>query len=140
MLLWYIRSLNGMLSASRRFGYVIRTDLGVPFFQVPSFSCFSIRRRFSSLFKTKDFTDGFQETPFLHFIMDPCRLLKSVIFFIFCSAVSQCWQAHLSHALSLSIIRSIVQAFARDFGSLSISSRQSALCVDHNAFRKTIGA
>lgn len=84
MLLWYILSLSGMLNASRRFGYVIRTGLGFPFFQLPSFSCLSMRRRFSSLFSTNDFADGFQETPFLHFIMDSYKLSYSIIFFIFC--------------------------------------------------------
>ena len=84
MLLWYTLSLNGMLKASRRFGYVTSTGLGFPFFQVPSFSWRSIRSKFSSLFKPNDFTDGFQATPFLHFIIESYKLSKSVILFIFC--------------------------------------------------------
>ena len=101
ILLWYTLSLNGMLKASRRFGYVTSTGFVFPFFQVPSFNWRSIRIKFSSPFKTNDFTDGFQATPFLHFIIESYKLSKSVILFILYSAVSQCWQAsfEVTHCL-----------------------------------------
>ena len=141
MLLWYTLSLNGMLKASRRFGYVTSTGFVFPFFQVPSFNWRSIRIKFSSPFKTNDFTDGFQATPFLHFIIESYKLSKSVILFILYSAVSQCWQAsfEVTHCLfRLSAV--LFRLYAGDFGSLSKSSGQSLLCNDHGAVCKTIGA
>ena len=131
MLLWYILSLSGMLNASRRFGYVIRTGLGFPFFQLPSFSCLSMRRRFSSLFSTNDFTDGFQETPFLHFIMDSYKLSYSIIFFIFCffRSFSVLAGSLESRTVSFDYPRYYL-GFCQGFRLLVHFFKQSTLCAD----------